>query len=124
MQSKFIGRASVAVATIAMGAAASLAAAPSALAAPASAPTQTLAATNTCPTWSVTGNGVNFRTGAGTNYRAIGQLYRGDSGTKVSRSGSWIKIKLDHRSKTGLKKGTTGWVNKAYLEQCVYMQLD
>ncbi|MGW1002113.1 SH3 domain-containing protein [Streptomyces sp. NPDC001118] len=124
MQSRFIGRAGVAVATIAMGAAASLAAAPSALAAPASAPTQTLAAKNTCPTWTVTGNGVNFRTGAGTKYRAIGQLYRGDSGTKISSSGSWIKIKLDHRSKTGLKKGTTGWVTKSYLEQCVYMQLD
>lgn len=124
MQNRFIGRAGVAVATIAMGAAASLAAAPSALAAPASAPTQTLAAANTCPTWTVTGNGVNFRSGAGTNYRAIGQLYRGDSGTKVARSGSWIKIKLDHRSKSGLKKGTTGWVTKTYLSQCVYMQLD
>ncbi|WP_432156211.1 SH3 domain-containing protein [Streptomyces sp. bgisy153] len=124
MQNRLIGRAGVAVATIAMGAAASLAAAPSALAAPASAPTQTLAAANTCPTWTVTGNGVNFRSGAGTNYRAIGQLYRGDSGTKVARSGSWIKIKLDHRSKTGLKKGTTGWVTKTYLSQCVYMQLD
>lgn len=122
MQSSFIGRAGVAVATIAMGAAASLAAAPSALAAPASAPTQTLAAANTCPTWTVTGNGVNFRSGAGTQYRAIGHLYRGDSGTKIARSGSWIKIKLDHRSKTGLKKGTTGWVSKSYLDQCVYMQ--
>ncbi|MCX4826704.1 SH3 domain-containing protein [Streptomyces sp. NBC_01142] len=125
MQTKFIGRAGVAVATIAMGAAASLAAAPAALAStPAQAPA-TLAAKNTCPTWSVTGKAVNFRSGPGTQYRSIGLLYRwDDSGTKVSSSGSWIKIKLDHKSKTGLKKGTTGWVNKKYLEQCVYMQLD
>ncbi|WP_329020718.1 SH3 domain-containing protein [Streptomyces sp. NBC_01601] len=124
MKAKFISRAGIAVATIAMGAAASLAAAPAALAAPASAPTQSLAALNTCPTWTVTGNGVNFRTGAGTNYRAIGQLYRGDSGTKLARSGSWIKIRLDHRSRTGLRTGTTGWVSRYYLSQCVSMQLD
>jgi uncharacterized protein YraI len=125
MQTKFIGRAGIAVATVAMGAAASLAAAPSALAStPAQAPAA-LAAANTCPTWSVTGKAVNFRSGPGTQYRSIGLLYRwSDSGTKVARSGSWIKIKLDHKSKTGLKKGTTGWVNKKYLSQCVYMQLD
>ncbi|WP_331746764.1 SH3 domain-containing protein (plasmid) [Streptomyces halstedii] len=125
MQKKLIGRTGIAVATIAMGAAASLAAAPVALAStPAQAPTA-LAAKNSCPTWSVTGKAVNFRSGPGTQYRSIGLLYRwDDSGTKVSSSGSWIKIKLDHKSKTGLKKGTTGWVSKQYLEQCVYMQLD
>jgi uncharacterized protein YraI len=125
MQTKFIGRAGVAVATIAMGAAASLAAAPSALASTPSQAPATLAAANTCPTWSVTGKAVNFRTGPGTQYRSIGLLYRwDDSGTKVASSGSWIKIKLDHKSKTGLKKGTTGWVNKKYINQCVYTQLD
>ncbi|GGU37872.1 SH3 domain-containing protein [Streptomyces violascens] len=125
MQAKFIGRAGIAVATITMGAAVTLAAAPSALAStPAQAPA-TLAAANTCPTWSVTGKAVNLRSGPSTNYRSLGLLYRwSDSGTKVGRSGDWIKIKLDHNSKTGIKKGTTGWVHKKYLEQCVYMQLD
>ncbi|MCX4783934.1 MULTISPECIES: SH3 domain-containing protein [unclassified Streptomyces] len=127
MQSKLISRAGVTVATIAMGAAASLAAAPTAFAASTGAPTQAptvLAAANTCPTWTVTGNGVNFRSGAGTKYRAIGQLYRNDYGTKIASSGSWIKLKLDKKSKSGLKAGTTGWVSKSYLDQCVYMNLD
>ncbi|MFE9620478.1 SH3 domain-containing protein [Streptomyces sp. NPDC006384] len=125
MQTKFIGRAGIAVATIAMGATATMAAAPAALAStPSQAPTTLAAAKNTCPTWTVYGKGVNFRSGPSTGYRAIGQLYTGDSGTKVASSGSWVKIKLDHRSKTGLKTGTTGWVSKSYLEQCVYMQLD
>ena len=125
MQTKAIGRAGVAVAAIAMGAAATLAAAPAALAStPAQAPT-TLAAKNTCPTWSVTGKAVNFRSGPGTGYGSKGLLYRwDDSGTKVSSSGSWVKLKLDHKSKTGIKKGTTGWVHKKYIEQCVYTQLD
>ncbi|MFE1189963.1 SH3 domain-containing protein [[Kitasatospora] papulosa] len=124
MQSTLIRRAGLAIATVAIGTTATLVAAPAALAsAPAQAPTA-LAAKNTCPTWTVHGKGVNFRTGAGTGYRAIGQLYTGDSGTKVGSSGSWIKIKLDHKSRTGLKSGTTGWVSKSYLAQCVYMQLD
>ncbi|WP_060880479.1 SH3 domain-containing protein [Streptomyces scabiei] len=125
MQTKSIGRAGIAVATIAMGAAATLAAAPAALASsPAQAPT-TLAAKNTCPIWSVTGKAVNFRSGPGTGYASKGLLYRwSDSGTKLSSSGSWIKLKLDHKSKTGIKTGTIGWVHKNYLEQCVYMQLD
>lgn len=105
----------VALAALAMGAA------PTAFAStPAAAPASVRAA-NTCPTWTVMGNGVNFRSGAGTGYRAIGSLYRGDYGTKAGSSGSWIKLKLSHKSKSGLKAGTTGWVSKTYLDQCVYM---
>lgn len=118
-------RRTVPAVTLAAAAALAVGAAPSAFAAsPASAPASVRAAANTCPTWTVTGNGVNLRSGAGTGYRAIGSLYRGDSGTKVASSGSWVKIKLDHKSKSGLKTGTSGWVSKTYLEQCVYMHLD
>ncbi|TLQ39394.1 SH3 domain-containing protein [Streptomyces marianii] len=124
MQTKLARRAGIALAAVAMGATATLASAPTALAStPAQAPTA-LAAKNTCPTWTVYGKGVNFRSGPSTGYRAIGQLYTGDSGTKVASSGSWIKIRLDHRSKTGLRAGTTGWVYKTYIHQCVYMQLN
>ncbi|MFJ2218273.1 SH3 domain-containing protein [Streptomyces sp. NPDC101062] len=125
MQTKLIGRAGIMAATLAMGATAVLTAAPTALAStPSQAPATLAASTNTCPTWTVYGKGVNFRSGAGTGYRAIGQLYTGDAGTKVASSGSWVKIKLDHKSKTGLKKGTTGWVSKSYIEQCVHTQLN
>lgn len=127
MQSKFISRAGVSIATIAMGAAASLAAASTALAdtggAPAQAPT-VLAAANTCPTWTATGNEAILRTGAGTKHRAIGQLYRNDRGKKITSSGSWTEHKVDKESKDGLKAGNTDWVAKAHLDQRVYVNLD
>ncbi|OEJ23210.1 hypothetical protein AS594_00435 [Streptomyces agglomeratus] len=117
LKNKIIQRAGIAVATVAMGAAGTMAAAPAAHANPS---TQVQAA-NSCPTWTVMGNGVNFRTGPGTSYRSIGLLYRFDYGTRVSSTRSWVKIKLSARSKTGMRAGTTAWVSKAYAYQCVYM---
>ncbi|WP_327359597.1 SH3 domain-containing protein [Streptomyces sp. NBC_01304] len=125
MPTKLAGRAGIAAATIAMGAATALASAPSALAAGTSAPAAApvaLAKANSCPHWSVMKSAVNFRTGPGTQYRSIGYLYRGDWGRKVGAKGSWIKLKLEERSKTGLKRGTTAWVHKQFLDQCVYTQ--
>jgi hypothetical protein len=81
-----------------------------------------VAAANTCPTWTVMKNAVNFRTGPATSYRSIGYLYKWDYGTKVAGKGSWVKLRLSERSKSGLKKGTTAWVHKNYVDQCVYMQ--
>ena len=120
VKNKIVQRTGIALATVAMGAAGTLVSAP---AAQAQVATQAKAA-NTCPTWTVTGNAVNFRSGPGTNYRAIGSLYRWDYGKRVASSGSWIKLKLSERSKTGLRAGTTGWVSKRYVEQCVYMNLN
>lgn len=90
-------------------------------AAPTAASTR-VAAANTCPTWTVMKNGVNFRTGPSTAYRSIGYLYKWDYGTKVAGKGSWVKLRLSERSKSGLKKGTTAWVHKKFVDQCVYMQ--
>ncbi|MDL5199734.1 SH3 domain-containing protein [Streptomyces sp. ALI-76-A] len=69
-------------------------------------------------------NAVNFRTGPSTAYKSKGLLYKGDWGKKVATKGSWIKLKLGQKSRTGLAKNTTGWVAKKYAYDCVPMQLD
>jgi uncharacterized protein YgiM (DUF1202 family) len=69
-------------------------------------------------------NGVNFRTGAGTNYKSKGLLYKGDWGKKIGTKGSWIKLRLGQKSRTGLAKNSTGWVAKKYAWDCTPMQLD
>ncbi|MGW2425244.1 SH3 domain-containing protein [Streptomyces sp. NPDC001709] len=69
-------------------------------------------------------NAVNFRTGPSTNYASKGLLYKGDWGKKVSSKGSWIKLQLGQKSRTGLAKSTTGWVAKKYAYDCVPMVLD
>ncbi|MGN1015354.1 MAG: SH3 domain-containing protein, partial [Butyricicoccus sp.] len=42
---------------------------------------------------------VRVRSGAGTSYSVISMLYKGDSATKLSSSGGWVKVKVG--SKTG-----------------------
>lgn len=69
-------------------------------------------------------NGVNFRTGPGTGYASKGLLYKNDWGKKVATKGSWIKLQLGKKSRSGLAKNSTGWVAKKYLSDCVPMQLD
>ncbi|MFJ7335403.1 SH3 domain-containing protein [Streptomyces sp. NPDC101110] len=69
-------------------------------------------------------SGVNFRTGAGTGYASKGLLHKNDWGKKIATKGSWIKLKLGQKSRSGIAKGTTGWVSKAYVSDCVPMQLD
>lgn len=69
-------------------------------------------------------NAVNFRTGPSTSYASKGLLYKGDWGKKVATKGSWIKLQLGQKSKTGLAKNSTGWVAKKYAYDCVPMQLD
>ncbi|MFD7552313.1 SH3 domain-containing protein [Streptomyces sp. NPDC059816] len=69
-------------------------------------------------------NGVNFRSGAGTGYASKGLLYKGDWGKKIATKGSWIKLQLGQKSKSGLAKNSTGWVASTYLSDCVPMQLD
>ncbi|MCX3287060.1 SH3 domain-containing protein [Streptomyces sp. NEAU-H22] len=69
-------------------------------------------------------SGVNFRTGAGTGYASKGLLHKNDWGKKVATKGSWIKLRLGQKSKSGLAKGTTGWVSKSYVSDCTPMQLD
>ncbi|MCT9077178.1 SH3 domain-containing protein [Streptomyces fulvoviolaceus] len=72
--------------------------------------------------YKVNTNGVNFRTGAGTNYKSKGLLYKGDWGKKIATKGSWMKLRLGQKSRTGLAKNTTGWVAKKYAWDCVPMQ--
>ncbi|GAB7101697.1 hypothetical protein JCM4814A_94880 [Streptomyces phaeofaciens JCM 4814] len=69
-------------------------------------------------------SGVNFRTGPSTSYASKGLLYKGDWGKKIATKGSWIKLRLGQKSRTGLAKNTTGWVAKKYAYDCVPLQLD
>ncbi|MGW0337096.1 hypothetical protein ACWD0J_35610 [Streptomyces sp. NPDC003011] len=59
-------------------------------------------------------DGLNFRTGPGTNYLAKGLLYKGDKyrpkcGVRINNK-AWSYVKLTQRSRSGLKAGTWGWV--------------
>lgn len=57
----------------------------------------------------VTGNGVRFRTGAGTSYPVIGLLYRGD---RIDPwDGSWIN---GWQRGYSLRHGAWGWVYGEY----------
>ncbi|WP_331752878.1 hypothetical protein OG440_38700 (plasmid) [Streptomyces sp. NBC_00637] len=63
-------------------------------------------------------DGLNFRTGPGTNYLAKGLLYKGDKyvprcGVRVNNK-AWIYVKLTQRSKSGLRAGTWGWVRAGH----------
>lgn len=63
-------------------------------------------------------DGLNFRTGPGTNYLAKGLLYKGDKyvpkcGVRTNNK-AWSYVKLTQRSKSGLKAGTWGWVRAGY----------
>ncbi|MFJ7180386.1 SH3 domain-containing protein [Streptomyces massasporeus] len=69
-------------------------------------------------------SGLNFRTGAGTGYASKGILHKNDWGKKLATKGSWIKLKLGQKSRSGPAKGTTGWVSKSYVSDCTPMQLD
>ncbi|MEV8092680.1 SH3 domain-containing protein [Streptomyces nigra] len=119
-----------AVPAVALAATTALAvgAAPSAFAqAPAAASAQTRAGMPCKPKvyyYVYQANGVNFRTGAGTNYPSRGLLYKNDWGKKIATKGSWIKLQLGAKSRSGLAKNTTGWVAKRYVSDCVPMQLD
>ncbi|MCX4682128.1 cell wall hydrolase [Streptomyces sp. NBC_01433] len=53
-----------------------------------------------------------------------GSLYRHDWGKKVASKSGWIKLQLGQKSRSGLAKGSTGWVASKYLSDCVPMQLD
>ncbi|MCD9880393.1 SH3 domain-containing protein [Streptomyces guryensis] len=70
------------------------------------------------------GSGVHLRAGAGVGYKSLGLLYKGDWGRKLEKKGSWIKLRLGQRSRSGLAKGTTGWVASRYAYDCTPMQLD
>jgi SH3-like domain-containing protein len=109
-------RVGITVATLMMGTAASIATVPSATAAEMPCKPRVY--------YEINSNGVNFRTGPSTAYKSKGLLYKHDWGKKVATSGSWIKLKLGQKSRTGIAKNTTGWVAKKYAYDCVPMQLD
>ncbi|MCX5050987.1 SH3 domain-containing protein [Streptomyces sp. NBC_00474] len=74
--------------------------------------------------YEINANGVNFRTHPGTGYKSLGLLYKGDWGKKIDTKGSWIKLRLGKKSRTGLPKNSTGWVSKRYAYFCTPMQTD
>ncbi|WP_331752279.1 SH3 domain-containing protein [Streptomyces sp. NBC_00829] len=120
LKHRCVQRAAVAAAVLSMSATA-LAVAPTAQAAQ----TSINSSASSCSgIWWVTGNGVNFRRGAGTAYGAIGSLYRYDQGRRIGSHGAWIRLRLTSKSKGGLPAGSTGWVSRHYLNECVPTQLD
>ncbi|MFD7552315.1 SH3 domain-containing protein [Streptomyces sp. NPDC059816] len=58
----------------------------------------------------VKSNGWNLRTGPSTGYTSRGYLYNGDRLNILCSRGSWDYTELSARSKSGLPKGTRGWV--------------
>ena len=63
----------------------------------------------------ITENGVNFRTGPGTDYVSKGLLYKNDYMTVYCARGQWIYLRLRNRSRSGLPSGTNGWVHEDYV---------
>ncbi|WP_330342650.1 SH3 domain-containing protein [Streptomyces sp. NBC_00557] len=60
----------------------------------------------------VSRNGWNLRTGPSTAYASRGYLFRGDKLTVLCSRGSWDYSQLSQRSKSGIPKGTRGWVRE------------
>lgn len=60
----------------------------------------------------VDGNGINFRTGAGTSYASKGMLYSKDTLGIYCQKNGWYYAKLKKKSSSGLKAGTAGWIRK------------
>ena len=54
----------------------------------------------------ITGDSVNFRSGAGTNYSSIGKFNKGDKIEYLGESGSWVKARYS---------GKTGYVYGSYV---------
>ncbi|MGW0538313.1 SH3 domain-containing protein [Streptomyces sp. NPDC003032] len=65
----------------------------------------------------VSKNGWNYRTGPSTAYASRGYLYRGDKVTVLCSRGNWDYSQLTKRSKSGIPKGTKGWVRDDGLYQ-------
>ncbi|MER5615926.1 SH3 domain-containing protein [Streptomyces sp. NPDC002215] len=57
----------------------------------------------------VSKNAWNYRSGPSTGYKSLGYLYRGDKLTVMCSKGSWDYAKITS-SKSGIRKGTQGWV--------------
>ncbi|MFF4346395.1 SH3 domain-containing protein [Streptomyces sp. NPDC001530] len=69
----------------------------------------------------VTASGVNLRTGPATSYGSKGLLNKGDTASGVcwkTKSGrTWLYVKLSKKTKSGLPKGTYGWVYSSYVKE-------
>ncbi|MFI1701413.1 SH3 domain-containing protein [Streptomyces bobili] len=57
-------------------------------------------------------NAWNLRTGPSTAYSSRGYLYRADKLKVLCSKGSWDYSQLTQRSKSGIPKGTRGWVRE------------
>ncbi|MEV6403898.1 SH3 domain-containing protein [Streptomyces bobili] len=62
-------------------------------------------------------NGWNYRTGPSPAYASRGYLYRDDRLTVLCSRGRWDYAQLSKRSKSGIPKGTKGWVRDDGLYQ-------
>lgn len=59
----------------------------------------------------ITGDGVYLRTGPGTSYPALGQVYSGEYCDKLGVSGDWTKVKMT----SGYNIGKSGYVPSQYV---------
>jgi uncharacterized protein YgiM (DUF1202 family) len=57
-------------------------------------------------------NAWNLRTGPSTAYSSRGYLYRADKLKVLCSKGRWDYSQLTQRSKSGIPKGTRGWVRE------------
>ncbi|MFE6224981.1 SH3 domain-containing protein [Streptomyces sp. NPDC057854] len=57
----------------------------------------------------------SLRTGPHTARPALGHLRAGDGLTVVRASGDWYRVRLDERSRTGLRAGTEGWTERRHV---------
>jgi len=55
----------------------------------------------------ITSKYANIRSGAGTDYRKIGEAHKGDGYNLLSTSGGWVKISF---------RGASGWVSKSLVD--------
>lgn len=76
----------------------------------------------------ITENNVNIRSGAGTQYKVVAKLNRGDVVRAVRRSGKWVLLSGRVTSPPGktpeVVKPLNGWVYNTYINGCSEDQFD
>lgn len=63
-------------------------------------------------------DGIQARTGPGSGYPAVGQLFFLDRGSNLREEAGWVLLRLRYRSASGLPAGTTAWIPKASTSLC------
>ncbi|MEU9761720.1 hypothetical protein AB0D98_18640 [Streptomyces sp. NPDC047987] len=61
---------------------------------------------------------VRARSGPGTGFAPIGQLFYLDRGIKLREADGWVQLRLRYRSASGLPEGATAWLPEACTSPC------